>query len=99
MEIAREAQEAAKDDPIQAELAKYLHEQLARQAKHDDLLRMQRIVTKQTLDRSLPDKVQKAFERAQANASFSRLLALEREFIKMQEEEELALLLTLSLLN
>lgn len=98
LEIAQEAQEAAKDDPLQAELARYLHDQLAKQAKHDDLLRMQKIVAKQKVDRTLPEKVQKAFEQAQAEASFSRLMALEREFIKMQEEEELALLMTLSLL-
>lgn len=99
IEKALEAQEVAKDDPIQAELAKYLHDELARQAKHDDLLRMQKIVARQKIDRTLPDKVQKAFERAQSEATFSRLLALEREFLKMQEEEELALLLTLSLLH
>lgn len=96
---AEEAAEAAQGDAVQTELAKLLHGQLAKQAKHDDLMRLKRIVQRQSLDRTLPDKVQKAFELAKTEASFSRLMALEREYLKMQEEEELALLMTLSLLD
>jgi hypothetical protein len=97
--LAEEAQEAAHGDPLQTELAQLLHANIARQAELDDLKRLQKLIKRQSLDRSLPDKVQRAFEKAQADASFSRLQALEREYLNMLDEEEHALLMTLALLD
>lgn len=95
--LADEAQQTP--DPIQQELAHYLHEQLAKQAELDDLQRLKTLVAKQALDRELPEKVQAAYLKAQSDASFSHLQALQREYLKMLDEEEHALLMTLALLD
>ena len=94
-ERALEAQQEAKDNELQAELARRLHAELARQEQLDELQRLRLLVARHARLEGVPDVVQRAFERARAQQSFSRLQALQREFAKSLEEEEMALLMIL----
>lgn len=85
----------AKADAVQAEIAQRLHAELARQEELNELQRLRVLVSRHSELLGVPESVQRAFLRARAEASFSRLQALQREFAKSLDEEELALLMIL----
>jgi hypothetical protein len=90
-----EALENARQDAIQAEIAKHLHAELARQEELNELQRLRVLVSRHSELLGVPETVQRAFLRARSEASFSRLQALQREFAKSLDEEEMALLMLL----
>ena len=87
-EAKQAALEAASEDSIQGEIAQILHEQIAVQEEQDALERLRQLVISTTDTGIVPQRVKLAFERAQAEQTFSRLQALQREFERMQQEEE-----------
>jgi hypothetical protein len=92
--LAQEAEQAQQSE-IEAELARRLHAELARQAELDDLQRLRMLVARESVPSNVSERVKTAFVKAQAESSFSRLQALAREMERSLEEEEMALLMLL----
>lgn len=91
----QEAIEEAKDDAVQKELARRLHAELARQDEIDQLGRLRSLVSENSYLTNADNRLQTAFLKAKSERTFSRLQALQRELIKAQEEEEMAVLMIL----
>lgn len=91
----QEAIEAAKDDAVQKEIARRIHAELQREEEKQEIDRLKKLVESSgELTRST-ERVQNAFLKAKSERTFSRLQALQRELIRAQEEEEMALLMIL----
>ena len=82
-------------DEIDAEIARRLHRDMAAQEELEDLARLREIVRQYPAMDGANERVQRAFLAAREAQTFSRLQALQREFMRMQEEEEIAILMIL----
>jgi hypothetical protein len=79
----------------EAQIARLLHEKLQREEEQQNLDRLKELVVKYRGLTDVPQRVHAAFVKAGAERTFSRLQALQRELIRFQEEEEMALLMIL----
>ena len=93
--LRREAMEEARENAVHREIARKLHEQLRKEQEQEELDRLRRLVDKYDKLAGTSDSVQLAFMKAKSERTFSRLQALQRELIRAQEEEEMALLMIL----
>lgn len=91
--LAEEAQE--QQEKVDAEIARLMHAELARQAELAELQRLRLLVARNAQIEGVNESVQMAFDRARAEQSFSRLQALQRELNKALEDEEMAVLMAL----
>jgi hypothetical protein len=81
-------------NPVDFEIAQFLHEQEVKDAQRADLQRLQ-VLADSYRGRAVdaPDIVQRAVERAQLDRSFNALQALQRVTERAMQEEELAIML------
>lgn len=89
--------QATQDAPSKTDrdIAFAIHEVLMKQDELDELRAIEAKI--QTLsDSEVPSEIRDAFKRAKEAPTYSRLQALVREFIRLQEEEEAALLMLLA---
>jgi hypothetical protein len=94
-EAEQEAIEAARQDKIQKEIARRLHAQLQKDQEQQEIDRLRKLVDS-TKDLTYDnERIQTALLKAKSERTFSRLQALQRELIRAQEEEEMALLMVL----
>lgn len=91
----QEAIEEAKDDAVQKEIARRLHAELASQDERAQLERLRALVEEHENLTNSSQRLETAFLKAKSERTFSRLQALQRELIKAQEEEEMAVLMIL----
>jgi hypothetical protein len=94
-EAEQEAIEAARDDKIQKEIARRLHAQLQKDQEQQEITRLRGLVDSFEVLTNDNNRIQTALLKAKSERTFSRLQALQRELIKAQEEEEMALLMIL----
>lgn len=94
-QLREQAIEEAAEDARQAEIARLIHERLAREQEQEELSRLSQLVESSQNLTGVSERVQTAFAKAKAERTFSRLQALQRELIKAQELEEMALLMIL----
>lgn len=89
-------------DEIEREIAALLHKQEAQDAERLELQHLGRLVA-EFADREAQDafneRVRAAFVRAQAQMTASSLLALDREIRRQLEEEEMAVLMAIALID
>lgn len=97
--LADEAQAAAQGDEVQAEVARFLHHQLALDSERIELERLRKLVAAHSQVAASAPAVLSAFDRAKATQSFSRLQALQRAYVRMMEEEEFAVAMVLMTLD
>lgn len=90
-----EAEEATQElAPVDAEIAKFLHQQERKDEQRAELDRLRALVN-QFPRSDMPPRVQAAIDKASTKQTVSALINLKKELQRMAEEEEMAVLMFL----
>lgn len=98
LEEAAEAAEALQDK-VDAEIAKLLHEQQRKDEERANLDRIKRLIAQYPKDKINVERVDKALDRARLKQTLSAYEELEREFARMQEDEDFLIMTMLAMID